>query len=329
MFGVTRFMRGNVELNDAQTGWFVDQRLKLPQGKRLEYLGQVDRLIENFAAEVRKAPDLGIYKFRKTGSLRKGTVLRPRGDVGVDADVAVYMKLENPDEFPLETLHERLRAMLVAAYPGKPSSDFVVQPRTLGITFRTSGLEMDLVPVIPNDEACDYGWQPSSRGAPPLLTSIPRQLEFIQVRKQGYARFTSLVRLLKHWRNQQELDGLRSFLIELIVSHLQDKHGAPRTMEDGLLRFFLYVAQTELRQPIYFPESGAVTALPADRVVVLDPVNVANNVASRLTEPDCQEIVAKAIEAWELLTGARNNGYKGETLEYWKSVFGRSFAIEE
>jgi hypothetical protein len=318
-----------VELNDGQVGWFVDQRLKLPKGKRSEYLAQVDRLIENFAAQVRKDEHLGIYQFRKTGSLRKGTVLRPRGDVGVDADVAVYMKVPNPDEFPIDTLHQRIREMLVAAYPGKSPDDFVVQPRTLGITFRTSGLEMDLVPVIPNDDSCEYGWQPSSRGGPPLMTSIPGQLEFIRARKEGYARFTSLVRLLKHWRNQQELDELRSFLIELIVSHLQDTYGPPASMEAGLLRFFLYLAQTELRDPVVFRECGAVAAVPADRVVVLDPVNAANNVASRLTDAECQEISARATEAWELLTTARNNGFKGETLEYWKEVFGRSFAIEE
>jgi len=318
-----------LELNDAQVGWFVDQRLKLPQGKRSEYLAQVDRLIENFAAEVRKDEHLGIHQFRKTGSLRKGTVLRPRGDVGVDADVAVYMKVPDTGEFPIDTLHARIREMLVAAYPGKSPDDFVVQPRTLGITFRTSGLEMDLVPVIPTDDSCDYGWQPSSRGEPPLKTSIPRQLEFIRTRKEGYARFTSLVRLLKHWRNQQELGELRSFLIELIVSHLQDVYGPPTSMEAGLLRFFLYLAQTELREAVCFPECGLVASVPADRVVVLDPVNAENNVARRLTDVDCQEISARATEAWELLTAARNNAFRGETLEYWKEVFGRSFAIEE
>lgn len=69
--------------------------------------------------------------------------------------------------------------------------------------------------------------------------------------------------------------------------------------------------------------------MPKDRVVILDPVNAMNNVARRLTDSDCSEIVTKATEAWELLTDARNNNYKGETLEYWKEVFGRGFVIEE
>jgi hypothetical protein len=288
----------------------------------------VDRLIENFAAEAAKDPNLRIVKFLKTGSLRKGTVLRPSGDVGVDADIAVFLTLLDPSVYDLDELHDRIRTLLIAAYPGKSASDFTVQPRTLGIVFRTSGLALDLVPVIPIDGPGDYGWQPSSRGEQRLKTSVKLQLEFIRARKEEYARFTSLVRLLKHWRNQHELDELRSYMIELIVSHLQDVGGPPTSLEDGLRRFFLYLAQSELREPIVVRELGASVALPADRVVILDPVNAQNNVARRLTEVDCQEIVAQATEAWELLNTASHNGYTGETLECWKEVFGRSFAIE-
>lgn len=66
-----------MELTDAQIGYCVDKRLKLPQGKRSDYLSQVDYLIERFAAKVEEESAFGIKKFLKTGSLRKGTVLRP------------------------------------------------------------------------------------------------------------------------------------------------------------------------------------------------------------------------------------------------------------
>lgn len=220
--------------------------------------------------------------------------------------------------------------LLCKAYPQKKSEDFTVQPRTLGIVFRVSGLEVDLVPVIPVEGPGDYGWQPSSRGEPPVKTSVTQQLKFIRLRKEQYLKFTALVRLLKHWRNQKDLDEtLRSFMVELIVSHLQDREGVPASLEDGLLRFFLYIAQSGLRDPMVFPENGKVESLPKDRVVILDPVNATNNVARRLMDSDCSEIVAQATKAWELLTAARNNNYKGETLEYWKEVLGRGFVIEE
>jgi len=39
-----------MELIETQLNYFVNNRLKLPKGKRAEYLGQVDHLIERFSA---------------------------------------------------------------------------------------------------------------------------------------------------------------------------------------------------------------------------------------------------------------------------------------
>ena len=318
-----------MELTDSQLLYFVHNRLKLEKGKRAEFLAQVDRLIEKFDAACKGDPVINIKKFLKTGSIRKGTVLRPKGDFGVDADVAVFLNT-NGSVDKLANLHDRIRKLLTRIYPTKKPEDFTVQPRTLGIQFHDSGMAMDLVPLIPIDGPGDYGWQPSSRGEEMVKTSVTLQLEFIRTRKDGYRKFTAIVRLLKYWRNFHELDdSLRSFTIELIVSHLQDAEGTPADLEAGLLRFFRYVAQTELRDPICFAECGDVKSFPKDRVVILDPCNKGNNVARKISDPDCTAIVTKAQEAWEALSYARNHGSKVQTLELWKEVFGRSFVIEE
>jgi hypothetical protein len=319
-----------MELTDTQINYFVNNRLKLPKGKRAEYLAQVDHLIERFSAAANGDKVIDIKKFLKTGSLRKGTVLRPRGDFGVDADVAVFLNANGASPYDLATLHERIRKLLVKIYPTKKPEDFTVQPRTLGIEFLDSGLEMDLVPLVVIDGPGDYGWQPSTRGDAPVKTSVTKQLEFIRARKDSYANFTALVRLLKFWRNFHELDeSFRSFTIELIVSHLQDVEGAPASLEAGLLRFFLYVADSQLKTPICFKECGTPKSLPKDRVVILDPCNADNNVARKITDQDCNAIVAKCREAWETLSYARNYDGKVQTLELWKEVFGRSFVIED
>jgi hypothetical protein len=57
-----------MELTDSQISYFVDNRLRLPKGKRTEYLGQVDRLIEKFAAAAKGDDVIGVKKFLKTGS---------------------------------------------------------------------------------------------------------------------------------------------------------------------------------------------------------------------------------------------------------------------
>lgn len=316
-----------MELTDSQIQGYVNSKLKLAAGKRSEYLAQVDRLIELFRTKVRDTPGLNITKFLKTGSLRKGTVLRPRDGFGVDADIAVFLKIDT-DQFDLSKLHDKLRELLVAAYPNKQKEDFVVQPRTLGITFRDSELAVDLVPILPDDSDEDYGWQPSSQNQPPVKTSVKKQLEFLRGRKDQYTYFRSLVRLLKQWRNHQELDdSLRSFTIELLVCYLQDTRGVATTLEESLLRFFLFVAQDELRTRVAFAENGRISIWPSERVVILDPVNSENNVGKKITDAECAEIVKSAEAAWEAMTAARNCSFIGETVDYWKSIFGRSFEI--
>jgi hypothetical protein len=260
-----------MELTDSQLNYFVNNRLKLPKGKRAEYLAQLDHLIERFSAAANGDKVIDIKKFLKTGSLRKGTVLRPKGDFGVDADVAVFLNANGASHYDLANLHDRIRRLLAKIYPTRKPEDFTIQPRTLGIEFRDSGLEMDLVPLIVIDGLGDYGWQPSSRGDAPVKTSVTKQLEFIRARKDAYAHFTALVRLLKFWRNFHDFDdSLRSFSIELIVSRLQDTRGVPPSLEDGLLRVFLYVADSQLKTPICFKECGTPKSFPKDRVVDLE-----------------------------------------------------------
>lgn len=316
-------------LTDAEIGVFVSRVLKLPPGKRKDYLRQVDYLIARLEKKINEDSAFAVKKFTKTGSLRKGTVLKPRDGVGVDADVAVDLDVSEASKDDLDLLHGIIRDLLIAVYPQKRPDDFKVQPRTLGIHYHDSGLDVDLVPIVPIPLEPGYGWQPSSQGDGPVKTSVAGQLAFIKARSDSDPRYRTLVRLLKRWRNYQELDALRSFTIELMLAYLQDRDGPAPSLEEGLLRFFLFIAQIELREPVSFPENGRISRHPSDPVVVLDPVNVDNNVARRITEAERQEIVAKATGAWETISAASWNPYKGETVELWRDVFGRSFVIEE
>jgi|SRR5882724_11509993 len=317
-----------MRLNDSQIGVFVSKVLHLGPGKRKEYIDQVNNLIAELTKKITGDSSFKVKGFKKTGSLIKGTVLKPKGDYGVDADIAVFLDLSEAEKDDVDELHNVILKLLKAVYPTKASEDFRVQPRTLGIHFRVSGLDIDLVPVIPIPKEPGYGWQPSSQKGDPVKTSIQGQLDFIKNRKDADSRFRTLVRLLKKWRNERELDRLRSFAIELIVAHLYDRDGAITSLETGLQRFLLYIAQSELKTPITFAELGTVT-LPNDPVVILDPVNKDNNVTARLTDAERLEIVGAAKTAWETIEAASWKDAKGETLDHWKEVMGRSFAIED
>jgi hypothetical protein len=152
-------------------------------------------------------------------------------------------------------------------------------------------------------------------------------LAFIKARHDADSTYRILVRLLKRWRNFKDLE-LGSFAIELILAYLHDTRGVPPSLEEGVSRFFLFVAQTKLKQRLSFKENGKVETFPDDPVVILDPVNSSNNVTRRLTDAERSEIVKEATTAWETISTASYNNFKGETLEFWRSVFGRNFVIE-
>lgn len=316
-------------LTDDQIGVFVSKVLHLGPGKRKEFLSQVDYLIARLKKKIDEDSSFNVKGFKKTGSLMKGTVLKPKGDFGVDADIAVSLDLSEAEKDDIEKLHDIICKLLIAVYPTKKEEDFQVQPRTLGIHFRDSGLDVDLVPVIPIPEEPGFAWQPSSQQGDPVKTCIQGQLDFIKRRKAADSRFKTLVRLLKKWRNENELDELRSFTIELLVAHCYDRDGAATSLESGLQRFFLYVAQSGLEEPITFPENGRVTSFPDDAVVILDPVNKDNNVAMRLTNDERKKITTAAESAWETITAASCKGGKGDTLDLWKDVMGRSFTVDK
>lgn len=316
-------------LKDDQVNVFVSKVLHLGPGKRSEFISQVDYLIGRLKKKINEDSSFKVCGFKKTGSLMKGTVLKPRGDNGVDADIAMYLDLSEAEKDHVERLHEIIRTLLIAVYPTKKPEDFQIQPRTLGIHFHDSGLDVDLVPVIPIPDEPGFGWQPSSLQGDPVKTNIEGQLAFIKTRRDADARFRTLVRLLKKWRNERGLEKLRSFTIELIVAHLYDRHGPAESLESGLQRFYLYVAQSGLKNPISFPELGKVTKFPSDPVVILDPVNKENNVTMRLTDAERAEIATAADTAWSTIEAASWKGTNGDTLDLWKEVMGRSFTVEK
>src|SRR5438128_1478611 len=104
-------------LTDDQINVFVDGVLRLPRGKRQEYLRQVDYLIERLQRKIDEDSSFAVKKFTKTGSLTKGTVLRPRDGSGVDADVAVDLDVSEASKDDIDLLHSIIRELLIAVYP--------------------------------------------------------------------------------------------------------------------------------------------------------------------------------------------------------------------
>jgi hypothetical protein len=134
-----------------------------------------------------------------------------------------------------------------------------------------------------------------------------------------------LLRLTKRWRHWQNLGGIQSFHLELILSYLIDRDGAATGLEEGLRRFFLFVAR-DLGIGVAFGD--AEPAIFNDAVVIVDPANDENNVAGRIESAERDALVSAAKEALTTITLAQGLPGKGETVTAWKELFGENFSID-
>jgi hypothetical protein len=312
-----------VKLGDKELSAYVSGKLALPGDERSQHRQQVSRLLDKLDAVLAEDGSYKIKKFRRAGSLEKGTSNRPRAGKPLDADVGVYCDAD-PDHFDIADLQRLIKRLLEKAYPQKASDDFEVGGRTFGVVFKESGLEIDLVPIVATDDACDYGLQ-YSRTGDCVKTSVKAHIDHYRDHAGRDPLLATLLRLVKRWRYWQDLKGIQSFHLELILSYLVDRHGAAPGIEEGLRRFFLFVAR-DLGLGVAF--GGADPSAFAEPVVIVDPANADNNVAARITRDERDACVAAANEALVTLTVAQGLPGKGETVTAWKELFGENFSID-
>jgi tRNA nucleotidyltransferase (CCA-adding enzyme) len=312
-------------LNNTQLRYYDSNVLRLPKDKRMEYNAQVDRLINNLRANVRDRTEIKITKVVKAGSFAKHTILRQTTEDPVDVDVVFYISGKDATIETIDTLTADITKLLTAQYPNKSVEDFTIQSKAATVAFVGSGLSVDIVPVIEDAARDGYGWQYDIRDGTKTETCAPCQIKFVYHRKASDSDFRTLVRLAKRWRNRAEIRPLKSFAIELILAHLQDTLGKPTSIEQRFRDFLLYIAQSELKSVISFPENGSLVPTFSDPVVIIDPVCSSNNVASRISEAERKTIVGAARDAWETANFASTENDDA----VWKELFGPKFRTED
>lgn len=314
-----------VPLTNTELCFYDSEVLRLPADKRKEYHAQVDRLIAELSRSIRNKTEIKITKVVKAGSFAKFTILRKTSTDPVDVDVVFYIFGRNVDRETLQGLNDTIYDLLVKIYPNKDVEDFAIQRKAATVSFVGTGLTVDIVPVIEDENRPGYGWQFDLQDGWKIQTCAPCQIQFVRDRKAADKDFRTLVRLAKKWRNHAELKPLKSFAIELIMAHILDKEGAGGTIEQRFRRFLLYIAQSGLKEVISFRENTAPHGSFSDPVVVLDPAYSLNNVTSRITETERKAIVAEALQAWETahFASAEND------TEVWKELFGPRFKVQE
>jgi len=311
-------------LTNKQLIYYDHNVLRLTKEKRNEYLEQVNRLIQNLTKKIHEQTEFRISKVKKAGSLAKYTILRKAEGRKVDADLGWYFKNRDTNTEDTKSLNQEIVDFLMSMYPTKNVEDFEIQTKAATITFVGTGLNVDLVPIIEDKDSPEYGWQFGTDGST-NRTCVSCQIQFVRDRKEKDADFRSLVRLGKQWKHFNEVPGLKSFSIELIMAYLLDKEGKLPTLEQRFLKFLLYIAQSELKEVISFPENTLPLGQFSDPVIIIDPVNSQNNVASRITEDERKEVISIAKKSWETAQYASMEN----DVEVWKEVFGPRFKVED
>jgi len=308
---------------------FAEERVNLPKEKADEYRAQAQRLTDRLEGYLKEHPDFSLKRLILSGSLAKGTALRSLNDV----DVAVYITgADAPHEIRalLQYLTERLRK----AFANFEPEQVTPQTYSVQVKFKTSGLSVDIVPVLYNGKPDWRGNLVSQDDGSFLETSIPLHLEFARKRKRMQTpHFAQVVRLVKYWASLRKAEDpnfrFKSFMIEMILAKLCDNGVDFSDYPEALQSFFTFILTGGLRKHIVFEDNYLASSVPVsnDLVQIIDPVNASNNVARLYNQANLDAIVGAAQVAGDAIDAALYATTKQKTVEYWQKVFGSSFNV--
>ncbi len=310
-------------LKNSQLRHYDSNVLRLPADKRKEYHAQVDYLVQELSSALKDKSKIKITKVVKAGSFAKFTILRKSSEDPVDVDIVFYISGKSVDKETRASLMQLVYDQLIEVYPNKKVKEFEIQRKAATVEFVGSGLCVDIVPVIEIASRPNFGWQYGTDGSK-TLTCAPCQIDFVKKRKSQDGDFRTLVRMTKRWRRHKELNAISGFTAELLAAHALQVDGTGYTIEERFQRILAYIARSELRGIISFPENTKPLGTFTDPVVILDPVNSNNNVAARITEAERQEIVQVAAESYEISHEASVD----DDIDKWKQVVGPRFKVE-
>lgn len=326
-----------MKLTNTQLQNFVE-RIKLRKESMPKYREQINNLKQKLETKIKedKRTGLKVTKFLISGSWKKRTILRPTGDNPIDVDLILFVESDESLQDDLKRLHDFVVEYLGEIYPTKDihrDVDADGNTKSIKIRFSGTGLELDIVPVVPLKTPAEYVWQPQRGGeGKKYVSSVSKQLDFAITRKEANPSFTLIVRAIKWWRNYKELKpssdepGFSSYAIELIVAYLDITKGVQENVEEAIIRFFQFVSTSNF--PV-IKFNGAINSIPVfdSPIFIADSTNNENNVTRKMTDSKWREIVQEADEAFDSLNIAQSKNFEGDTIEEWKMVFGPSFSI--
>jgi hypothetical protein len=303
-------------------------RIKFSGKDKAKYQKQIDNLINAIRQHIQEHPEMNVSKVVQSGSWRKGTILRRSDDTPLDIDLVFFIEgvYQEPKPEDIHKLNQTIISFLHNYYQNKEKKDFKTSEKTAGVYFKTSKLNVDIVPVVAHPYSAEKVWQPKKvNGTYSFhISSIQEQLDFNAEAKERNSSYTDIVRLIKKWRNYKKLN-LPSFAIELIVAYQDMERGVEKNIEEALIRFFLALSNSRY---LYFCVQNGNQHTSRTTEYIADPGNNDNNVVEYLSGQDWLSIESEADKAFETLCFAQESFSKDLTLELWQEIFSPAFSIE-
>lgn len=327
-----------MKLSNKDLQHFIE-KIKLQPENMGKYRDQINNLKQKLEKKIAEDDSHGlkVAKYLLAGSWKKKTILKPTGENPIDIDLVLFVSGDSNIHNDLPKLYDYIISYLESIYPQKDIQrdvDAKGNTKSITISFSGTGLQVDIVPVVPLQDLQEYVWQPSRRGGKKYITSISKQLNFSLEKRQNNPSYTSIVRAIKWWKNYKELQptdnepGLSSFSIELIVAYLDENYGIEENIEEGIIRFFQFVSSPSF-PIIEFKDS--IRSIPTNSdspIYIADNTNKENNIVKRLDKNKWDEIIKEAEDAFDTLNIAESKNNKGDTIQEWKGVFGPTFNLD-
>lgn len=294
-----------MKLSNAQLLNYVE-RIKFSREDKQKYQTQIDNLISNVQQYIKEHTNCKVIKVLQSGSWRKGTILYPKDGVELDIDLVFFLDDSQAKDKDVKALNGEIELFLQKVYPNKAPNDFWSSPKTAGVVFRGTGLNFDIVPVVPIEPE-PYVWQPEKGSNKRYVTSIENQLKFNSYFKDQNPNYTAIVRVLKKWKQVKSLK-LSSFSIEIIEAWLEYNQGHDLPIEDAVIRFFDFLGRYKfpvIEFNLDLLIKTAVNPNSKGAIYVADSANPANNTAEYLKTDDWTLIQDEARQAYDTLMYAK------------------------
>ena len=260
------------------------------------------------------------YKFVKalrSGSFAKATALRRTESADFDADIAIYVEVDDEGVANIADLVAYTEKLVRRAYKQRTvrRPRFETNESCVRVVFSvTPKINIDIVPIVAVEHAIpNWGLLPKRDGTH-CYTSVSEHVEFVKSRNTPDVSvpFRKLVRLFKVWRNGafegKQLAKVGSFFLELVIGKAYDEQKEHMTGEalPDMSRLAAWVIQHRLGREISFPDCRVpqTTVRHTGPVVVLDPINRDDNVAADWTAADRDLFLDRIDELRDVLRDA-------------------------